>query len=815
MRQDLPAGTVTLVFTDIEGSTRLLEELGDERYGELLAQHHRACRVAWAAHGGVEVDTAGDAFFVAFPTASGALAAARTAQEALAELGLRVRMGVHTGDVSVNETGYVGFEVHRAARIAAAAHGGQVVVSAAAAAATDRAERLVDLGEHGFKDFAEPMPIFQLGEGSFPPLKTLSNTNLPRPASSFVGRQHELGDVLARLEQGARLLTLTGPGGSGKTRLALEAAATLVPEFKAGVFWVGLATLRDPVLVTEAIAQTLGAKDGLADHIGERELLLLLDNLEQVIDAAPDLSALLRACPALRLLVTSRELLRVEGEVEYAVPPLAEPEAVDLFRERTQLEPSDEIRELCTRLDNLPLAVELAAARAKALSPARILERLSQRLDLLKGGRDADPRQQTLRATIEWSYHLLSDEEQRLFRALSVFAGGCTLEAAEEVSDADLDALQSLVEKSLVRFMNERYWTLETIREYASERRVEHPHTGLSRRHALWFLTLAEAAWGVSGTAEHPDRLDALERDHANLRVAVDWAIAAGETAMAVRFGAALWEFWYVRGHLVEGDTVLRTLMELDASGAELHHAWATFGSGTIARARADPERASELHAEAFSKFEQLGFVAGMGSSLTDRAADLWALGDLRAARASIERAIAILREAGPDRQLGHALNNYSYLLSQDGRYEEAAAAATEALEILRGVGDRWAVVVTIGSLAVAQLGAGRLERARGLFSTQLAESAAVSSVVCACEALEGLASIEARTGRPESAARLWGASPARLREIDSVLESAHDSNADQAHVRAELGEARYEALLADGAALTDDEALELVRSID
>jgi Adenylate and Guanylate cyclase catalytic domain/NB-ARC domain len=430
MRQDLPAGTVTFLFTDIEGSTALLEELGSERYGELLSQHHRVCRAAWAAHGGVEVDTTGDAFFVAFPTASGVLAAAADAQRALAELGLQVRMGVHTGEVSLNETGYVGLEVHRAARIAAAAHGGQVVVSGPAAAEAGRDE-LVDLGEHRFKDVEEPMEILQLGEGSFPPLKTISNTNLPRPASSFVGRDRELAEVLARVEQGARLVTLTGPGGSGKTRLALEAAATLVPQYKAGVFWVGLAALRDPALVTETIAQTLGAKDDLAGHIGERELLLLLDNLEQVIESAPELSALLRTCPNLILLVTSRELLRVDGEVEYAVPPLAQPEAVSLFCERAQVDPTDEIAELCARLDNLPLAVELAAARTKVLSPAQILERLSQRLDLLKGGRDADPRQQTLRATIEWSHDLLTDDEQRLFRALSVFSGGCTLDAAE------------------------------------------------------------------------------------------------------------------------------------------------------------------------------------------------------------------------------------------------------------------------------------------------------------------------------------------------------------------------------------------------
>ena len=307
----------------------------------------------------------------------------------------------------------MGDDVHLAARVAASGHGGQVLVSGATAALVP--EALVDLGEHRLKDIEGAIPIFQLGDGSFPPLRTISNTNLPRPASSFVGRERELEDVLARVAGGVRLLTLTGPGGSGKTRLAIEAGASLVSEYRAGVFWVGLAALRDPTLVTYAIAQTLGARNGLAEHIGERELLVLLDNLEQVIEAAPELSPLLSACPNLTLIVTSRERLRIEGEVELAVPPLAEPEAVALFCERAQLEPSEEIAELCRRLDSLPLAVELAAARTRALSPAQILDRLSQRLDLLKGGRDADPRQQTLRATIEWSYDLLSPEEQQLF----------------------------------------------------------------------------------------------------------------------------------------------------------------------------------------------------------------------------------------------------------------------------------------------------------------------------------------------------------------------------------------------------------------
>ena len=448
MRSDLPTGTVTFLFTDVEGSTSLLRELGAEAYADALAEHRRVVREACAAEGGVEVDTQGDAFFFAFPSAPEAVAAAQAITDALAEGQIHLRIGVHTGTPLVTDEGYVGDDVHFAARVGASAHGGQVVLSKTTRELVDGVV-VTDLGEHRLKDIEGAVPIYQLGEESFPPLKTISNTNLPRPASSFVGRERERDDVVREIRDGARLLTLTGPGGSGKTRLALEAAAELVPAYKAGVFWVGLAALREPSLVTDTIAQTLGAKDGLAAHIGEREMLLLLDNLEQVIEAAPELSGLVQSCPNLALLVTSRELLRVQGEVEYAVPPLASSEAVALFCERSRLEATAEITELCSRLDDLPLAVELAAARTKALSPAQILERLSERLDLLRGGRDAEARQQTLRATIAWSYDLLSEEEQRVFRALSVFAGGCTLDAAEEVAGADLDTLQSLVEKSL------------------------------------------------------------------------------------------------------------------------------------------------------------------------------------------------------------------------------------------------------------------------------------------------------------------------------------------------------------------------------
>ena len=352
---------------------------------------------------------------------------------------------------------------------------------------------VTDLGEHRLKDFAEPVAIFQLGEARFPPLKTISNTNLPRPASSFVGRERETAEV-AELVRGHRLVTLSGPGGSGKTRLSIEAASELVGEFKAGVFWISLAAVRDPTLVLETVGQTLGAKDGLADHIGERELLLLLDNLEQVVEVAPELASLVEVCPNLHLLVTSRELLRVRGEVEYPVPPLAEPEAVTLFCERSGLDPDETTAELCRRLDNLPLAVELAAARTGVLTPPQILDRLAQRLDLLKGGRDAEARQQTLRATIEWSHDLLADDEKQLFARFRSSRAAARWTRPKSRRGRRRQA--AVAGRQEPRAAN-RGAVLDAGDDRGVGPRAARPPDdadAIGRRHAEWFLALAEEA---------------------------------------------------------------------------------------------------------------------------------------------------------------------------------------------------------------------------------------------------------------------------------------------------------------------------------
>jgi predicted ATPase/predicted negative regulator of RcsB-dependent stress response len=696
VRRELPTGAVTLLFSDVEGSTTLLHELGAEAYADVLAEHRRIVRAACTAEGGVEVDNQGDAFFFAFRSAPAALAAAQAVTGALAAGPIQVRIGLHTGTPLVTEEGYVGDDVHLAARVGASGHGGQVVLSRTTSELVDGLP-LTDLGEHRLKDIPAAVSIFQLGGERFPPLKTISNTNLPRPASSFIGRERELRELLATIRN-ARLVTVTGPGGSGKTRLAIEAAATLVPSYKAGIFWVGLATLRDPALVSETIAHTLGAKNGLAGHIGERELLLLLDNMEQVIEAAPQLSALLSACANLNVLVTSRELLRVQGEVEYEAPPLASSEAVTLFCERSRLEPSEEIGQLCVRLDELPLAVELAAARAKALSPRQILERLSQRLDLLEGGRDADPRQQTLRATIDWSHDLLSEKEQRVFRALSVFAGGCTLEAAEEVCGADIDTLQSLVEKSLLRFSAERYWMLETIREYARERLDEAGETDeLARSHADYHLALLEERpMSLLLGSRRRELLAWFGEEEDNLRAILDYLEGAAPQD-AARAADLLTPFWLPRGRVVEAQERLLRLL-----------------------ARTD-------------------FAAGTRALLLEHLCDTeLRLGQLDSAEAHAQEAVTLAQESGERRTLAWALWDLAQVAFRRGDFDEAIRVFTSVLQ--EADDDEWLRSAALGDLASLHMEAGRDEEARrmlqearrGLQATQDEANEAITSMILA-----------------------------------------------------------------------------------
>jgi predicted ATPase/class 3 adenylate cyclase len=678
VRRDLPSGTVTFLFTDVEGSTNLLHSLGAEGYAEALAEHRRAIREACASEGGVEVDTQGDAFFFAFPTAPGALTAAAAFTESLASGPVQVRVGLHTGTPLLAEEGYVGGDVHRAARIAAAGHGGQVLVSSSTAQLVERDLR--DLGEHRLKDLSAPERIYQLGDGDFPALKSLYRTNLPVPATPFLGRERELADVAELLAQdNARLLTLTGPGGTGKTRLALQAAGMASDAYPDGVWWVPLAPLRDPELVLPTAAQVLGSKNGLVEHIQDKSMLCLFDNFEQVVEAAPDLAALVGACPNLDVLVTSRERLRVGGEQTYPVPPLAESDGEALFLTRARavdpaFAPSETVSALCLHLDELPLAIELAAARTALFSPEQLLAKLAQRLDLLKGERDADPRQQTLRATIEWSHDLLSAEEQRLFRRLAVFSGGCTYEAAEEIAGADPDMLQSLLDKSLLRKRDSktgpRYWMLETIREFAIERLVGSKEADTIRdRHVDWFLALAEGDVSASS-------LDA-ERD--NIRAALDWAGAHRPETEARLIGAVA-EHWLVRGYGRETHERLSAALERysprDRVRARLLTSLADVDG-------IDEDEALSYVDDALVLWRELGDASGEASALETLGWIHDAFGNYDEARLAHEQSLAVrLENDDPEIDGWGSMAGLCHLFVSSGQTEDAESMARELLDL-------------------------------------------------------------------------------------------------------------------------------------
>jgi len=748
VRADLPNGTVTFLFTDVEGSTTLLRALGAERYAEALASHRSVVRAACAAAGGVEVDTQGDAFFLVFPSAAGAVDAARAISAALEASSTPVRMGLHTGTALVTGEGYVGGDVHVAARIAAAAHGGQVVVSAATRELGGDAA-FVGLGSYRLKDLPEPLALYQLGDRRFPPLRAVSSTNLPRPTSSLVGRGRELDEVLRRIELGARLITLSGPGGTGKTRLALEAAAALVPAYDGGVFWVALSTVRDPDLVTTTIAQTLGAASDPAGHIGQRRLLLLLDNLEQVVDAAPALAGLVAACPNLCLLVTSRERLRVQGEVEYAVPPLSTGEAVRLFCERSQLPPTAEVAELCARLDSLPLAIELAAARARALSPARILERLSQRLDLLRGGRDADPRQQTLRATVDWSYALLTPAEQELFARLSVFAGGCTLEAAEEVAGADVETLQALVEKSLVRFSGERYWLLETIREFAAERLDEDGREGARRRHRAYVVRLVEETADRLHTGDEQAAAALLAPDYPNVAAAVDHALESREPDDVGTILGGLYPFLISRGSLTQATSWTNAALALRDLLSERGLADLLTGGGEIARFSGDLDRAVELKEELMSAGAEPRRPNWRAATLVDLAEIALDRGDFAAARRNAGLAAEV--GAGPRAELC-----FAELALREGRLDGSEEHGRSALAAFEEGSFNFATCLEL--LAETARRSGRESLAAERFAAALRLFAGLGDAGGTADCLDGLARLAAAAGDAQRTGVLAGA---------------------------------------------------------
>jgi predicted ATPase/class 3 adenylate cyclase/Tfp pilus assembly protein PilF len=908
-----PTGTVTFLFTDIEGSTRMWER-SPQAMQAALARHDELLRRAIEEHGGYVFKTVGDASCCAFPTATDALEAALDAQRLLlkerwAESGpLRVRMALHMGAAEERDGDYFGPPVNRVARLLSAAHGGQVLLSAATHEMVrdqlPAGMRLAELGEHRLKDLFRPERVFQLTApdlpSEFPPLRTLDayRNNLPLQPTPLVGREKEVSEVCNLLRgDETRLLTLTGPGGIGKTRLALQAAADLLDEFPDGTFFVPLATLTKAELLLPTVAETLGVREtaeqrldeSLKDYLSERRLLLVLDNFEQVLEAAPDVTGLLAVAPELKVLATSRTPLRLYGEHVYPVPPLSMPdlklqpplerltqyEAVGLFVERARAvkpdfkvtnESAPAVAEICVRLDGLPLAIELAAARVTMLLPKAMLQRLSSRLKLLtSGARDLPKRQRTLKATIEWSYALLDEGEQLLFGRLAVFSGGRTLEAIEAICDAEgdlpVDAFEggsSLVDKSLLRQEegpNEepRFVMLETVHEFAREKlQGSGEAEEIRRTHAEYFLTLAEEAYPELKGANQLEWLERLEAEHDNMRAALTWALKRKEAEVALRMGGALSWFWSVRGYHSEGRRWLQEALAMEGRGSPESRAMALAGVGWLALQQGDLDwtkeaceeglellahQAREARVAKLILLDCLGWVAlereehgqaqqlfEEGLALSREMSDTWWLatslsnvavvsqsrGNSERATELYEQSMDLFREQGNKLSLAGGLNNLAMLVYSQGDLGRAAQLTEEGVALQRELGTRGGVSLGLYNLGWMALLQDDLGRAADLHreSLSLAWDAGLNPLVQS--ALEGFACLAGAKGEAQRAALLWGAAQALhetkgiARDIDFLAEA----DARISAVRLSTGEEVWEEAWRKGRAMSLDEAV-------
>jgi predicted ATPase/class 3 adenylate cyclase len=758
---ELPSGTVTFLFTDVEGSTRLLHELGDG-YVDVLAEHRRALRKAFAGNGGVEVDTQGDAFFVAFARASDALNAAAQGREGLVSGPIKVRMGLHTGEPVVTDEGYVGIDVHRAARIAAAGHGGQILVSRSTRDLAG-ALSLRDLGEHRLKDLTAPERLYQLGDDDFPPLKSLNATNLPVAANSLVGRARELAELAALFRDSARLVTLTGAGGSGKTRLGLQVAAELVEDFPGGVFFVPLAGVGHPDLVESTIAATIGVRK-LAD-LSDRHALILVDNFEHLLDAAPAVGSLLSAASQARVLVTSRAPLRLEGEQEYAIDPLPDADAIELLTQRARavrrdFEPDEAAREICRRLDGLPLALELVASRLRSLGSAALLERLDRRLPLLTGGRrDAPDRQRTLRATIEWSYDLLPPELRRVFERLAVFAGTFSLEAGEAVADATLDDLDALVEASLLKAVGEdRFLILETIREFAGERFEKAADVeDVGRRHADHYLRIAEEA-NLSGETERAAKQhDVAELELDNFRKAVAWAVEGGDVASGLRIVIALDTFWVARDPF-EGRSWFAALLAKAKDVPPDLHARALLTCGGLVFIVGEFEQGTKLYEESLAEYAAIGDERGRAEVLGRLANSALAIGDYVRARELAEESLELHRRFGSRKGEAGAFGTIANIEWRTGAHQLARVLAEKSAAMAAETGFLWWQVGVLSDLCEWSFQDGRPDDADRFGREALALAHRIGDRMHGVYLLALLARGAAEDGRLERAGVLWGA---------------------------------------------------------
>jgi predicted ATPase/class 3 adenylate cyclase len=878
--RELPTGDVTLMFSDIEGSTALISRLG-EQYREALSAQRMIVRAAIAEGHGLELGTEGDSLSAVFSSAADAVGCCVAAQRALAchdwpgGATVRVRMGLHSGTPSRHEDNYIGMDVHRAVRIAAAAHGGQVVMShvtwqlAQPGLSAELSVR--DLGFHRLKDIVAPERIFQLaGPGlreDFPPLKSLgTQTSLPAPTTPLVGRERDLDQLRAALAgPEVRLVTLTGTGGVGKTRLSLAAAAALGSAFPHGVFFVALAAVRDAEVMWKTLADSLDvsaegmevqASDAVIAYLAERRALLVLDNLEQLDGAAAVVAALLAAAPGLVVLATSRRPLHVMGEHEFPVPTLEVPSQVGvqevaacaaarLFVQQAGMvrpgftvsaDNAADIAAICGRLDGLPLAIELAASRIKLLTARALLARLGHNLGLAGAEAGRPLRQQTLRNTVAWSYDLLAPGAAQAFRRMSVFAGGCDLDAlaavaapgGEPAGSDPLEPVAELQDVSLITVTEgidgePRIGMLETIRDYALDR-LEHDDDlyGTQRRHAEHYAALAERARDQLDGPAQLTALDRLEADHDNLRAALAWSLETpaaegpGEGARAViglRLVQALILFWYHHGHATEGRRWLQRAMDLAYADGGAPLAQVAHGLGVLMDTQGEPDAARRLFEGSLVIWRELGDRDMQARELNSLGIAHHHLGDLEAARPLLEESIAIARDAGNPVRLAAGLTNLGQLESTAGEFDRATEALREALTIDSEQGDLLGIALDQHSLALVSLRAGRPGEARDLLSGTFDYVASSGDISFLAHILELSAAITAALGDPLEAARLAGAAEPIRQQSGMRSTDLEDSMLERflAPARAAVTSQAWAAELAAGRALTQQEAVTLL----
>jgi predicted ATPase/class 3 adenylate cyclase len=871
-RPELPTGVLTFLFTDIEGSTRLLQDLGP-RYADLLATHDAIVRRAIHDHDGVEVNTEGDAFFAVFGSAASAASAAIEAQRSLAsgrwpgESVVRVRIGLHTGQAVLGGKDYVGLDVHLAARVAAAAHGGQILLSDAARAliepAADPAFQVRDLGAYRLKGLDQPVRLHQLAvdglPADFPPPRAKRLGVLPTPRTSFIGRRASLRE-LEGLLAGTRLLVLTGPGGAGKTRLALELARTVADDRPDGAFFVPLESVGDPRIVPSAVLAALEVPTGgrqpeeaLREALAPMDALLVLDNVEQIAGVGAAIDGLLEAAPDVRVVATSRVALRVYGEQEYRVPPLDLPadgstpaledvatwESVALFGERARASRPDfrltqanahAVVEICRRLDGLPLAIELAAARVRMLAPEDILARLDQCLRLLEDrAPNLPPRQRSIRAAIEWSHDLLDEGEQRTLRRLSVFAGGWDLAAAEAVCDPDgdlgidvLDAIGSLLDKSLVdrdeTASGPRFRMLQTIRAFARERLAASGEDDVvARRHAEHVRRVVESA---EGDFTGPDPAAAVARvapDQDNIRAALDWAVAndAAETGLAI--GAAAWRLWQLRGQLSEGRRSLDALLALPgATAPSTLRARALTAAGGILYWQGDPA-ASERYREALAIHESLADEAGVAESLSNLGfvAVTATPPDAERARGYFLESLRRYERLGDERMVASVTGSLGFTEMVLGRLDAAREAIERALELNLGGGYRARAADNRFALGNIHRRAGRLAESAAMYGAALADALEMRDATRTLMYLSAIGGWAADRGHLGDALRLHGAVLRAAREQGGTLSTPSVLSDPVAMARdAGLDETTITAALEAGERLSVDDAVGLARGL-